>query len=97
VIDPFALKPGRFALEFVDLQVVAGAAAKGPELADVNATIETLGLNLADCRQQRREYVEAYQDGGITLRYLEHRAPFVAQELRRQGLLRPEDRGPSRR
>lgn len=46
-------------------------------------SIDDLGLNQPGCREDRKEYVEAYFDGAIALSYLERRAPFIAQELRR--------------
>lgn len=88
--DPFTLKPGIFALEFTEYQVVPGPRAKGPTIAKVESTCEILGLNLRDCREARGEYVEDYLLGppeGIAIQHLERRAPFIAQELRRQGLL----------
>lgn len=91
VLDPIALQPGSFALEMVELQVIAGSKVKGQLLHDVVSTIEVLGLNLPECRKQRLEYVTDYQAREITLRYLERRAPFIAQELRRQGLLNSGD------
>lgn len=90
VHDPFALEPGLFALEFVAYQVIPGPAARAPDTAVVTRTIEDLGLNQRDCCKAREEYVAAYRDGppgGIALSRLERRAPFIARELRRQGLL----------
>lgn len=90
-LDPFEIKPGLFALEFVELQVVPGPAAEGDMVKIVTDTIEEdLGLNRRECLKARREYVEAYRAGpprGIALERLEEHAPFIAQELRRQGLL----------
>ena len=88
--DPFALEPGLFGLEFVAYQVIPGPAVGVPDIALVTSTVEVLGLNQRDCRKAREEYVAAYRDGppdGIALSRLERRAPFIAQELRRQGLL----------
>lgn len=91
VLDPFAMQPGLFAMEFVAFQVKPGAAAVGELREQVDRTIEVLGLNMADCCAARREYVLNYElgpgHGGIDLSYLERRAPFVAQELRHQGRL----------
>lgn len=90
-LDPFSIAAGLFALEFTELQVVAGAGAHGNARHQVVATIETLGLNMQECCNARREYVALYESGpghgGIGLPYLERRAPFIAQELRRQGRL----------
>ena len=56
----------------------------------VTTTITDLGLNQRECRKAREEYVEDYRVGpprGSELAWLERHAPFVAHELRRQGLL----------
>jgi hypothetical protein len=56
----------------------------------VTDTITDLGLNQRECRKAREAYVEDYRLGppvGIELARLERHAPFVAHELRRQGLL----------
>lgn len=87
LLDPFTIEPGLFALEFTELQVTPGPAARGPTWDLVTNTIDTLGLNQRDCRKARAEYVTAYRDGpptGIALARLEIRAPFIVQELRRQ-------------
>jgi hypothetical protein len=58
--------------------------------AAINAT---LGLvNAPDCCRAREEYVTCYLNREIRYDYLYRRAPLVAQELRRQGELLPEDR-----
>ncbi|HEX2205718.1 MAG TPA: hypothetical protein VHG91_20565 [Longimicrobium sp.] len=87
VLDPFTLRDGLFALELVEFQVKPGPDAGG-DLQRVLETIETLGLNTKECCDARRAYFDCYNDGEITLAYLERRAPFVAREMRRQGRLR---------
>lgn len=91
VLDPFTIREGMFALEFVAFQVKPGPAA-GAEEGGVIATIETLGLNAKECCEARQAYFDCYRAEQINLDYLERRAPFVAREMRRQGLLRPGDR-----
>lgn len=90
-LDPFSIEPGLFALELVEFQVIPAVAAAHSQLAAVLDTIRVLGLNMTDCCAARREYVELYElgpgAGGIDWPYLARRAPFVAQELRRQGRL----------
>jgi hypothetical protein len=89
-LDPFEIEPGLFALELAELQVVPGPAARGGMIEIVKGTIDDLGLNRRECLKARLEYVEQYRIGpphGIALERLERRAPFIAQELRRQGLL----------
>ncbi|MFM0085062.1 hypothetical protein P0D72_40360 [Paraburkholderia sediminicola] len=90
-LDPFSLSPNMFAIEFVEFQIKPGPAAVGNNLSKVLSTIEDLGLNMEECCKARREYVVNYELGpgsrGIDLSYLTARAPFIASELRRQGLL----------
>lgn len=94
-LDPFTLSPGLFGLEFVAFQITVGPAASGALKQQVEDTITLLGLNLPECCKARGEYVTNYEvgpdRGGIGFPYLEHRAPFIASELRRQGLLRRGD------
>lgn len=90
VIDPFAVTEGMFALDLVKLKVVPGPLA-GSHKAMVQSTITRLKLDGADYAGAIEEYYDAYQNGDITLRHLERRAPFLARELRRQGKLRPDD------
>jgi len=91
LLDPFTIEPGLFALEFTEFQVKPGPTARGPQWDIVADTInDRLGLNRLECLKARRAYVEDYRLGpptGIALARLERRAPFIAQELRRQGLL----------
>lgn len=70
-------------------RVVRGAMAPKAQHPKIDVTLPL--LNIRDCCAQRRRYVEEYRRGpgakGIDLAYLEHRAPFIAAELRRQGQL----------
>jgi hypothetical protein len=87
LLDPFAIESGLFGLEFTDFQVVPGPAARGRMVAVVTTTATDLGLNQGECRKAREAYVEDYRLGRIDLARLEHHAPFIAHELRRQGAL----------
>lgn len=91
VLDPCAIEPNLFALDFVSMEVIAGPAATGAARKQVDDTIAILGLNAPDCVDQRSEYYIDYREGDITLRWLEKRAPFIAQELRRQHKLNGGD------
>ncbi len=68
-----------------------GPAAIGDLEAMASATIELLGLNHKLCCDSRDEYAAEYRGGRISLAYLIRRAPFIAQELRRQNRLLPQD------
>jgi len=91
VLDPVAIGPGLFALDFLSMEVVQGPAVSTSRRMEVQNTIDVLGLNLQDCIDQRSEYYLGYKNRDISLRWLERRAPFIAQELRRQGQLNPRD------
>lgn len=89
VVDPFDVQAGWFELNFATFHVLRGRGAPDVQHARIDNTLPM--LNLRECRQQREEYVTLYRLGpankGIDLAYLEHRAPFIASELRRQGML----------
>lgn len=89
VVDPFVVQAGWFELDLATFHVQRGRGAPNAQHTKIDNTLPL--LNLRDCWQQRREYVMRYQLGpgkqGIDLAYLEHRAPFIASELRRQGKL----------
>ena len=89
LVDPFAIGREWFALNFKTLQVERGPKLPPREWGRVDATLPVLNHRL--CIQEREEYVQWYRigpsAGGFDLQHLELRAPFIASELRRQGLL----------
>jgi len=91
LLDPFLIVDEWFELEFVAFQVRAGAGTTRKIRTQVEATIEGLGLNRRPFCMQREAYAEDYRAGVIGFAYLDRMAPFVAREIRRQGLVRPED------
>lgn len=93
VLDPFDIRDGWFALEFVEHQVVVGTRLPDDKRAAAEATIEQLKLNDEQCRLAREEYATAYLEEEITFDYLTRHAPFVATELQRQGWLCQENPG----
>lgn len=93
LVDPVDVKVGWFALDFSSFWVVRGRAAPRSLHKKIDDSLAL--LNVRDCWRQRQQYVEDYQrgpgKGGIDLPYLERRAPFIAAELRRQGMLVRKD------
>lgn len=85
LLDPFEVKDGWFALELVSFQVVVGPKAPAGRVGEINATIVGSGINARECCELRAQYAADFEQGEITLPYLERRAPFVAAELRRAG------------
>ncbi|MCY1013457.1 hypothetical protein OV079_49615 [Nannocystis pusilla] len=90
-LDPFEIENEWFSLELVGYQIVPGEGPQGPLRASILATIEALKLNHVDFRDERAEYAEAYLGRDISFAFLRSHAPFVAQELQRQGRLVADD------
>lgn len=93
VLDPFQIEDGWFHLELSALQVVPNPTLTSDRRQQVQQTINRLGLNDHECTAARAEYHDAYIQGEINLSFLSRRSPFVAFELKRQGMLRPETMG----
>jgi hypothetical protein len=92
VLDPFEIKDGMFALDLVSLEAIPGPDA-GNDRDQVFATIERLGLDHSDYKEELGEYYHNYIEGKIAFDFLERRAPFLASELRRQNKLLDKDIG----
>ena len=91
VLDPFDVEDGWFVLELVAFQVLPADGLAAATAAAVEDTIERLRLNDEECCGAREEYAEEYWRENVTLDYVTRRAPFVANELRRQNGLRAAD------
>lgn len=88
VIDPFDVQPGWFVIRFPSLLVVPGDDVSAEVAVRVRATCERLRLNDENrCLRDREDYIREYCSGRVTFGYLEHKAPFLASELRRQALV----------
>jgi hypothetical protein len=88
--DPLTLPDGLCALEFVTFQVKPGAAATGALEVVVDSMInDILHLNDRQCCELRMTYFDDYMSGDLSLAILERDAPFIAMEVRRQGMLLP--------
>jgi hypothetical protein len=86
VLDPFEVEDGWFILEFSFLQILPSPDLDDATRARVQATIDRLKLNDNECLQARATYFEPYRRGELALPRLVEWSPFVARELRRQGL-----------
>jgi hypothetical protein len=87
VLDPFEIEDGWFVLEFSFLQVYPNPEFDEATQTRVQATIDRLKLNDNECLQARAIYYEPYRERRLSLQDLEEKSPFVAKELRRQGLV----------
>jgi hypothetical protein len=87
VLDPFGVENGWFIIDFATLQVEPGPRLSSELRRNVISTISRLKLN-EDQKyfDERISYLEEY---GLTnsFDFLKRRAPFLAYELERQGLI----------
>ena len=89
VLDPFEILDGWFILELSFLQVLPNPDLDEETRSRVKATIDRLKLDDDECRKARAMYYDAYLEGDLPFHLLERWSPFVAMELRRQGLYPP--------
>jgi uncharacterized protein (TIGR02646 family) len=98
LLDPFTMAPDTFCLSLLD-----GAISPSPQLdaatrAQAETTIVRLGLDDGDCRRARRDAFDEYLGvgtvGPIPFSSLRKHHPFVAYEVNRQQMRRPDDGGP---
>lgn len=90
VLDPFEVGDGWFRMEPYEHQLLPSPDLDGALRSRVMQAIERLGLNDQDCCNLRQQYHEDYENGHISFAYLERRAPLVARELQRLGLVSHE-------
>jgi len=87
IIDPFTLEDGRFVMDFPSLEIMPNPDLSPRDSSAVHDTIETLGLNTDEIYFEAcRGWIMAYCKYDITFEFLERKAPFIAFELKRQGL-----------
>jgi len=89
VLDPFLVQDDWFELELVGFQVTPAKHLDDATRAQIQATIDRLGLNRFCARREGE--AEDYWQGDISFRILQRESPFVARELKRQGRLLPKD------
>lgn len=89
ILDPFTLKPDLFVLDFPSLKVQPNKELLPRQKEAVKNTIEILKFNKDEtCKEARQTWLTDYCSGNITFKHLEDRAPFIAYELKRQGLVK---------
>ncbi len=89
VLDPFEVQNGWFVLDLVGFQVLPASDLDAATRAQVEDTIDRLGLD--DFRSSRERDAENYWAGKVSFEVLMEESPFVAMELQRQNQLREED------
>jgi hypothetical protein len=86
VLDPFEVEDGWFVLDLSFLQVLPNPDLDEATRRRVQATIDRLDLNDNECLQAREKDYDAYLKRELPYDLLERWSPFVAREMRRQGL-----------
>jgi hypothetical protein len=88
ILDPFTLQSGWFVLNFKSFLIFPNAMLDDAPRKEVADTIGILKLNSDDdLVNERATYFNEYASGHVTFAHLEKRAPFIAFEVERQGLL----------
>lgn len=88
VADPFEVVPGMFVIEFPSLLIRVGDRITEAQKSLAHSTIRRLKLNDDPATvEARKEWLEAYVEGDIPFDFLSRKAPFLAAELERQGLV----------
>ena len=88
VLDPFEVEDGWFVIDFLSLLVKPSAGLDESIKLQVAETCRILGLNnQSTCVAERAHYLAEYCSAGKEgMAFLERNAPFLAKELKRQGL-----------
>jgi uncharacterized protein (TIGR02646 family) len=88
VMDPFLLTPDTFLLVFPGMLVKPNPILPAHEKKQAEQTVRRLALNDNEILvRQRLNWVLAYCDGKFNFEFLKEKAPFIAYEVERQGIL----------
>ena len=87
ILDPFNIQPGWFILDFANCHVKSNPATSTGTQNSVTHTITVLRLNKDDSLVQFRfSLLRNYSQSHIDMDFLETHYPFIAVELKRQGV-----------
>jgi hypothetical protein len=88
VLDPFIIGRDWFILDFDSMMIHPNPSLPAPTKQQILDTLKRLGLNKDEaCIAARREWVDCFNAGEIDIKHLQKRAPFIAYEMKRQGLV----------
>ena len=87
-LDPFTMQPESFFIDFSDGRIYPNPAKSIVYQKKCQKTIDILKLDEQDCRGMRKNFFDLYAHGDVSANYMLHHAPFVWQEICRQGLQR---------
>ncbi len=88
ILDPFRVQFGWFTLGFPSLLVKPDPGLPHNLQTEIRQAIGILKLNDDEaCIESRQSWVLDFCRGEITFAFLQRKAPFIANELQRQGLV----------
>lgn len=88
VFDPFNVQNGWFIIDFPSLLVKPSDELGVDQSTKVQTTIDRLMLNdEGTCLKSRQDWIMSFCYEKFTFAHLEEKAPFLALELKRQGLV----------
>lgn len=88
ILDPFTLLPHWFIIDFKSLLVKPNPNLSAEQKEAVRHTIKNLKLNKDEALvDERWSWFKDFLENQISWAHLKKRAPFIASELERQGLL----------
>lgn len=88
VLDPFALRPDSFRINFSNGEICPNPAQDAGYQERCRDTIRALGLNESRNKEMRIRHFDEYFRNDVSLEYLEKNSPFVHSEVVRQNLQR---------
>ena len=92
ILDPFTLQQDSFQINFDTFMIVPAPDMPANDKVKVRDTVTRLKLNDDEAFvESRMEWIEEYLIGEISFQHLTKQAPFIAYEIKRQGMCRPED------
>lgn len=86
VLDPFTIQEGWFVLDLASVFVQPGPALPQKIRDQVQKSIDILKLNDDILVSMRFRVLRDYIDGDISLRHIGRYYPFIAVEIKRQGI-----------
>ena len=87
VVDPFTMDEDSFQILFPSLQVVTNPNLPNDQREKISATIRRLRLNNGLCIKARKRWLAPLVKGKISFDFVKEKAPFLAYEMERQGLV----------
>jgi len=87
VLDPFSVQSGWFHIRFPSLLISPNGALPSETITSIQQTIRRLRLNEEPLVKSRLAWIQPFCMKQTSFDFLKRRAPFLAYEIERQGLI----------